>query len=419
MPHVVSRGTLLILAALALGCSAVAAPPDPVELTVLLADDWAAAPAVLEAVERFERAHAGVRVRIDAAPFGRIPDLVRDGVELGSPPDLAHHHAFAAAGAGLAEQVDDLWAEAGISPSLFLPGAVDGVTWDGRRYGLPLDTNALVLLVDREQLAAAELTGDDLRDISGFLPAARAVTAAGTVDHAITVTGSSWAAYGWIVAHGGRLLDGPPDAAPRFTFTEPATVAALELLAGLVAEDLAPPPFSADLAVEALDSFAAGASAMHVSGSWDLPRTRRGLGAGLDPEAVEVLPLPQADPSRPRTVLGGSSLFVPVGAANRELAFALAQELTSDPTALRLVVEEGRLPARTALLRAEPLAERDDLAAFVAELPTAELMPLIAYPDVAAAFREALEDVLRLRRPADEAMQELQRFAEQRGTDAP
>ena len=60
------------------------------------------------------REHETCGSRCQAVPFSQIPDLVRNAAELGQPFDLAHWHAFAAAAAGLAEPLDDLWEAAGL-----------------------------------------------------------------------------------------------------------------------------------------------------------------------------------------------------------------------------------------------------------------------------------------------------------------
>ena len=151
---------------------------------------------------------------------------------------------------------------------------------------------------------------------------------------------------------------------------------------------------------------------MHASGSWDLPLTWRAPSASIAAETVSVLPLPQADPGSPRTVLGGSSLFVPAGAKERDLAFELMLRLTADDVALRLVEQEGRLPARQHVLDDDSIVESPELARFAAQLEHAEIMALIAYPEVADAFRDGLEDVLSERRSPAEAMAQVQRFAE-------
>jgi multiple sugar transport system substrate-binding protein len=405
-------GPVLVVALLA-GCAAAPVEAEPVTLRVVMADDWASAPVVGEAIEGFERDHPGVRVRVQPSPFSQIPELVTTANELGQPYELAHWHAFAAAAAGTAQPVDDLWDEAGLEVGDYLPGAIDDVTWEGGLYGVPLDVNALVLMANAEQLQDAGLDREDLLTLEAFRAAAATLRSETDADHAIAVTASSWAAYGWMAAAGGRLIDGNDEnGAPRFTFEDPRNIEALDLLVDLVATGDAPPPFAPDLAMDAIAAFATGETALHASGSWDLPATRRALDVETEVEDIVILPLPQRDPADPSTVLGGSSMFVPEGAEHRELAFELMLALTTDDVALDLAGQEGRLPARASVYEAPLFTSSPELAAFVEQLPDATVMPLIAYPEVAAAFRDGLERALAQQRRPAEAMSEVQAFAD-------
>jgi multiple sugar transport system substrate-binding protein len=267
-------------------------------------------------------------------------------------------------------------------------------------------------MVNEASFERAGLELDDVATLEGFELAAEQVVDSGASQYAITVSASSWAAYGWIVANGGQLLTRDADGQIVFTLDDPANVAALEQLAELVATERAPGPFAQNLALEAIESFADGSTAMHASGSWDLPIAQRAVQAELALEDIRILPLPQTDPDRPRTVLGGSSLFIPPDAPHRDAAFELMIALTQDDVALELAVDEGRLPARRRVYEEPVFASSPDLAAFVELLPTAEVMPLVAYPPVAAAFREALEDSIAQREPVAEALAGAQRYAE-------
>lgn len=393
-------------------CSSAPQAAEPVVLRVLMADDWATVPVIGEVIEDFEDEHPGVRVNLQGSPFSQIPDLVTSAIDLGQPHDLAHWHAFAAAAAGLAEPLDDLWDEAGLDPADYLPGAFEGVSWRGSVYGVPLDTNALVLLVNRDLLDDASVDDRELATFEGFREAATDVVAGSDADHAIVISGSSWAAYGWIVANGGELIEMSDSGPVRFTFDDPETVEAMELLVDLVRSGESPPALAPDLATDAVASFADGGVAMHASGSWDLPIARRAMQAEFDVDNIGVLPLPQDDPSRPRTVLGGSSLFVPRDAPNAELAFELALALTADDVALRLAEQEGRLPAQADVFDHELFRSSEDLAAFVEQLPNAEVMPLIAFPEIAAAFRDGLDDLLAERSTPKAALGQVQAYAD-------
>lgn len=397
-----------VAGALLAGCTAAQATSRPVTLDVVMADDWETAPAVRQVIRAFEREH-DVRVQVQAAPFSQIPDLVRNAIDLGEPFDLAHWHAFAAGADGIAEPVDDLWGDAGLTVDDFLPGAVEDVTWGDTRYGLPLDVNALVLLVNGEVLRTAGLTADDLRDADDFLEVARTIAEQPEVDHAMTLTASSWSAYGWIRAFGGDVMMVGEDGEVTFTFDDPRTIEAVDTLGQLAGEGIGTPPFAPDLALDAVRELTAGKVALHASGSWDLPFTQRSRPALSD--AIEVLPLPRGT-DEAGTVLGGSSLFIPRGAEQRELAFAFALALTEAEVGLRLVEEEGRLPARVALYDDPMFTQSPDWVAFVEQLPTARVMPLVAFPEIAAAFSAAYERVLKGQEDAATAMQRLQEFAE-------
>ena len=399
-------------------CASAQAPAEPIALRVVMADDWASAPVVGRVIDAFERDNPGVRVQVQPSPFSQIPELVTAANELGQPYELAHWHAFAAAAAGTAQPIDDLWDEAGLRIEDFLPGAIDDVTWEGERYGVPLDVNALVLMANADQLRDAGITPADLLTPERFRVSAAMLRRDTDADHAIAVTANSWAAYGWITAAGGRLIDGTDaSGSPRFTFEDPRNIEALDLLVDMIVSGDAPPPFAPDLSIDAVASFSQGLTPLHVSGSWDLPITRRASQVDDGVEDIVILPLPQRDPADPQTVLGGSSLFVPRGAEHRELAFELMLALTTDEIALELAGQEGRLPARASVYDAPLFASSPDLAAFVEQLPDANVMPLIAYPEVAAAFRDGLERALAQQRSPAEAMAEVQAFADRWAED--
>jgi multiple sugar transport system substrate-binding protein len=403
----------LAVVGLVAGCAAAPAQAEPTILRVVMADDWASAPVVGQVIDTFERDNPGVRVQVQPSPFSQIPELVTAAEELGQPYALAHWHAFAAAAADFAEPLDDLWDDAGLRVEDYLPGAIDDVTWEGGIYGVPLDVNALVLMANADQLRAAGIDRADLATLEGFRAAAATLRSDTAADHAIAVTASSWAVYGWMTAAGGQLIDGTDvRGVPRFTFEDPRNIEALDLLVDLVVSGDAPPPFAPDLSLDAIASFSTGETSLHVSGSWDLPATRRASEVETEVDDILILPLPQRDPDDPQTVLGGSSLFVPQGAEHRELAFALMLALTADEIALELAAQEGRLPARAAVYDAPLFTSSPDLMAFVTQLPDANVMPLIAYPEVAAAFRDGLERSFAQQRSPAEAMAEVQAFAD-------
>lgn len=379
-------------------------------LQVLLADDWATVDPVIDAVRTFERDHPGVRVQVSGAQFSHIPDVALTGGRAGDPVDVAHWHAFAAGARGLAEPLDDLW-QGRLSADEFFPGAVDDVTWAGIRYGVPLDTNVLLLMANRRlleeqkvELPEGPYTFAEVEHI------ARSATSAGRDVRGIALPSSTWVAYGWIRANGGEIVE-VNGTEVRFTLDAPQVVEALRFLGHLTDEGLAFPPVIASSSEDAFSLFRAGRTALHLSGMWALARPGQEV-AGV---GTVVLPLPQGVRGTTRgTVLGGSSLYVPRGSRNRELAFEFMLHLASDRYALWLAENEGRLPTRPRTFEAF-VVQRPIFATALEQLQWAAVMRLIAFPEAQAAFDRAVEDIFTGRVDAGEALARAQQAAQQSG----
>ncbi|MEX0790226.1 MAG: extracellular solute-binding protein [Actinomycetota bacterium] len=363
----------------------------PTRLRILMTDDWGSRPAFLAAVKDFENQNEGVRVEVQKLPIRNMAESVRAQVEAGDPVDLVQWHAYAAGAQGLAEPVDDLWETSGLSLDEFFPGAVADVEWGGTLYGLPLDINALVLFYRPESFAALDLSppgvGTTFGDLERYGDALASPDGSRRV---ISLANSYWAAYGWVKANGGELVT-VEDGEPRFTLDSPQVVDTLAFLSRMVKQGKAYPPVGANSSADSLAHFRAGLAATHASGSWDL--------AKLDQEALGTTYgaalMPQGTTGQTSgSVTGGSSLFIPKGAANRELAFELARTITADEHALRLAKEERRLPVRPRVYT-DPFFDDPTLDVVLEQLETAHPLLIEAFPEAAAAWDVAITDVLR------------------------
>ncbi len=361
-------------------------------LRVVMTDDWVTGP-FTDAVREFERTHPGVRVDIDKGPINRMADVVRAGISSGAPPDVVQGHAHTGAGQDLADPVDDLWEHHGITPAEYLPGAVEDVTWGGKRYGLPLDSNAMALLYNRALFDQAGVAPPDpTMTFLDFERLAERLTTPDGSRRALVVPIDAWVTYGWVRANGGELVQVDESARPNFSLNHPAVVETLDYLDRLVDTGVAFGPTGPDArSTDAYALFRSGASAMYATGSWDLVRILReqpggNYGVALMPRGVTG--------ATQGTAMGGSSLWIPRGAENRELAFEFMLLLTSDRYALRLAKEEGRLPVRPRVLT-DPYFGEPRLNVFVQQLATAHPPTLGAHQEAAEAFDDALNRILR------------------------
>ncbi|MBW3591086.1 MAG: extracellular solute-binding protein [Actinobacteria bacterium] len=409
-----SRGAIVLLVLLSAalpGCRPVSSDDaEPTTLRVLMTDDWGDTPAFLAAVRDFEQSHEGVRVEVNLESIRNMARLVKSQVQAGNPVDVAQWHAFAAGSAGFAEPLDDLWAEHGLSEEEFFEGAMADVTWDGRKYGVPLDTNALILLLRDRSFEAAGLGEIEELDSFGHLEeVAGRLTSSDGSRRALAIPTSGWRTFGWIRANGGNLLELTEDGNARFTIDSPEVVEALAFLSSLINRGVAFAPVGASSTADSLALFRSGAAAMYTSGSWDFSV----LDEQMPDSDFTVAPMPGGvDGTSQGSAMGGSSLFVPKGASNRQLAFEFMDMLTSDPYALRLAKEEGRLPTRVAIYEDEFF--QDDRFEVVREqLETAQPLLLEAFPEAFEAYVGAVNSILSGDVDADEALSKAQTTAEQ------
>lgn len=388
----------LLIAALVVSSSLAACSANPgstqpaaVRLRVLMTDDWGDRPAFLSAVKQFEREHENVRVQVSKLPIRNMAEAVRGQVGSGEPADLVQWHAYAAGAQGLAEPLDDLWEEAGMTSSEFFPGAVEDVTWGDRIYGVPLDINALVLFYRPESFAAANLEPPGAETTFGDLERyGPALTSPDGSKRVIALANSYWAAYGWVRANGGELVT-VQDGQPQFTLDSPPVVETLSFLSQMVERGYAFAPAGANSSADSLALFRSGSAAIHASGSWDLAKLDKEVlgatyGAALMPRGTTG--------TTQGTVTGGSSMFVPRGAANRELAFELMRTVISDEHAVRLAREEGRLPVRPRVY-SDPFFDDPALEVVLEQLETAHPLLIEAWPEAASAWDAAFNEVLR------------------------
>lgn len=400
-----AAAALVALSLLASACSPGQPQAPTTVLHVVMTDDWVTGP-FIDAVREFERIHPDVQVTIDKASIGRMSDVVRAGISSGAPPDIIQGHATTGAGQGLAQALDDLWAAHGLTPDEFLPGAVEDVTWGGKRYGVPLDSNAMALLYNEDLFRELGVAPPrPTMSFGDFEELARRLTNADFSRRAIAVPIDSWVTYGWVKADGGELVTVGTDGQPRFTLDSPQVVETIAFLDRLIEQRLAFGPAGPDArSLDAYALFREGTTAMYASGSWDLvkvleDRPERKVGVALMPRGLTG--------TTEGTVMGGSSLWIPVGAKHRELAFEFMTLLSSDRYAIRFAEKEGRLPVRPRLF-GDSHFQQDQLKVFVEQLETAHPPIMGALSEASKAFSDALGQVFRQQADAPTALQQAQ-----------
>lgn len=385
-----ARTVSLVLAAIVVaGCSSATGATDstPSPLTVMLADDWASSPAVVDAITDFEDMH-DVRVVVRPVTFSQLEEFMIADRTGPREVDVSQWHAFAAGALEYALPVTERFA-ATYDEGTFLPGAIEDVTWDDQVYGVPLDVNAVVLIVNTDLLARV---GHDLDELTTWDGLRTVAESAAEEDIRLTyLAASTWSTFAWLRANDGLWFE-LEDGRPRMLFDAPPVLETMEFLSDLTADGdrLAYAADSIDTDADAYPLFHDQQTLALASGTWDVARLVE------DDPGFEwtVVPMPQGPSADgPGTVLGGSSLYVTQHATDPALAWEFATHMVRPAYALRYAKEHGRLPGRTDVLR-DPFFDDERYQVAVDQLPHASPMRLVVYPRVLDLATRSIQKAL-------------------------
>lgn len=340
----------------------------------------------LEALAHRYEAEHGMRVELLALPFDAYTAKLTAAVPRAHGPDLfidAHERLGIYRREGVVAPVGDALPDADVAG--YDASAVDAVTMDGARWGVPLSTKCVALYVN-DDLVTHVPTLEGMDALKATLPAGTfplAYPAENPFHHAAILS-----------AFGGRLLE--PDGS--YGFVGPAAEQSLALVSRFVSEQVLPADANGALVKQL---FASGHAAMTIDGPWlasDLP-------PGLH---FHVEPLPRGGPGgrelRPLLTVEAVMLS-PTGAARPE-ARALARWLGGVDAAVTRATDAQQVVATAAAWRDPRVAADPLLAAFRAQAMHAEAMPTsLRMRAVWVPVQEAMRKVLR-GEPAPAALEE-------------
>jgi ABC-type glycerol-3-phosphate transport system substrate-binding protein len=391
----------------------------PITLRVWMADDYAGQAPIRDLVADFERAYPNIKVELTGYVWQDMASKVRLAISQGTPPDVAHQHAFAMGAQGMAAPLDDLWQQWGAADQ-FMPGAVEDVVWQGVRYGVPLDINTLFTIYNKAAFAQAGLAvpGPDYT-FAQLRSDLEKLTTADRSRYGIALTSSGWGMYGMVRSNGGELLQ-ERGGKPVVSLDDPKVVEMVDFFADLGKRRLGTlPPLQPRQSDHPVALFSQRKVALFFSGPWDLTRLKKEAPPEVYAElGTALLPLPSAGAPR-SSVQGGGSLFVPKGASNRVAAFEFMKWAVSDRYALRMAQEMGRYPVRSALyddpyFKSEPL-----LLPFLEQLKTARPYKLEAFAAASQAWDSAVRGAFAPDADVAALLAEAQRKAQQALDSAP
>lgn len=293
-------------------------------------------PTMAKIVDAFNAAHQQITVEMTSLEADSMYAKVLPAVGAGQGPDVAIMHldqlaTFAVRGTIVV--LDDVVAGLGIGHADFVPTVWDQGTYQGRRYGIPLDVFTIAQFWSTEAFAAAGVSGPLAGDT---LDAGMTALQAAGVEKPFWVTPARWQLFVSLLGQfGGSLYD---ETGTRATFGSEAGVQALTWIRAVVERGYGPQGATNERA-----PFKNGSAAFLA----DLPATIPDLLKTAPDLAWGVAPLPQVG-SRP-------------GAFANSHNFVLTQQSQADPDTAHAAqvfvewtsrnsatwVEAGMTPART------------------------------------------------------------------------
>lgn len=329
------------------------------------------------AIAEFEKANPDIKVKRTTFAFADLSKSILQGSVGGQVPDVAvvdvvDNQNFASLG-----MLKDL-SNDGINKSDFFEGPWSSVVYEGKTYGIPLNSNNLALYYNKQMLKDAGV--EVPTDWASLKEVAKKTTKGDVKGIAISAVKSESATFQvlpFVWQTGGDLKD---------YATSGAT--ALAYLRGLIDDGSMSEAVTNYTQEDARTQFITGKSAMMINGPWELATLTKDAQFDWD-----VAPLPKD--KRAATSMGGENVVVMNGAKQSDAAVKLAKYLTSAEGAKIYCDGSGQLSSRPDLQGKLKLSNDAKLKVFESQLADAHARAYGKdYPKISEAIQLSMQEAL-------------------------
>lgn len=316
---------------------------------------------------------------VAAVSGGGLPDVMR--IDIIWTPEFASLGALA--------EMDSLPGFAELKEQV-LPGPLATNAYQGKYYGIPLDTNTQVLVYNTDLVPEPPTTLDELREMAEGLkdqPDTWGLALGGA---------GPWNVFPWFWTAGGQVTNEDYTQASGFLDSE-ASIAALQWLVDMQNDGLlGPSTLGRD--PDSWGGFKAGNYAMLSDGPWFFPIIGAEMGAN-----VVGAPLPEG-PGGSISVVGGENLVIFSTSTQQEAAWAFSKFMLSDATQSAMA-EVGQLPVTQSGLESEAVTSVDYFAPYVVQLQTAQPRTVVpAWPQIEQILTDAYTAALSGSKTVEQAL---------------
>ncbi|MFF4818711.1 extracellular solute-binding protein [Kitasatospora sp. NPDC001309] len=340
------------------------------------------APNYQELAKKFEAANPNIKVNFVNVPFDQAQNKLQTAMGAKGAPDVFRSEVgwtAAFAKAGFLEPLDGTPAAA--DTSAFQPSLIQQASYGGKLYGVPLVTDTLGLLYNKDLFAKAGIT-EAPKTWDELKTDAAAVKDKAGVDGFWMKAADGYYAMPFLFGEGTDAVDA---AAKKITVTSPEAVKGIETYKSMFTS---PGTAKADVTTDAyahmMDAFNSGKVAAIIQGPWEITNIYKGS-AFADKKNLGIAAVPAGSSGKAGAPTGGHNIAVYAGAdkAHKAAAEKFAAFMTSAESQAFIAQKNSTLPTRadayTADVKADP-----GIAGFQAILGSAKPRPEL--PEYSSLF---------------------------------
>lgn len=361
----------------------------------------AEAAALDKLIQEFEAANPNIKIEATKYAYDDFKKALLTAIAGGTAPDVVRMDIvwvpqFAKQGALL--QLDTAMPDFKKIADATFPGPLATNNWDGKYWGLPLDTNTQVLLYNKDLFDKAGISAPP-KTVAEFVDDACKLTN-GTKQYGYALGGTYfWAPAPLFYSMGGKVVDDKMTTADGYVNGK-ESVAAFQTLVDLYKKGCISPNLLGG-GVGTADGHAQGLYAMIIDGPWMVD-----IYKGQYPNfKVNFAPIPAGMGDKNSSVVGGEDVVVSSTTKNQKEALAWVNFLMSEKAQLAMG-QVGQIPTLASLTGSKDLP--DYYGVFMDQLKTAQAR--VPHPSwgamddaINAAFTKALKGEATVQAALDEA----------------
>ena len=330
-------------------------------------------------IKSYTDANPNVKIERTSIPFADLKQKLLQGATAGDLPDLAvidnpDHQAFASLGV-LADVTDRVnsWGQS----SSYFKGPWDSTTFQGKNYGIPDNSNCLVLWYNTDLMGPAG--AEPPADWTTLTAAVQALTKGDQYGLAVSAVKSEEGTFQWLPFLWETGADIP-------TIDSEGGKRALQLWTDYVRNGYMSKSILGWKQGDVLAQFQNGKAAMMVNGPWQIPVLKE-----QSPNLKwNVVTLPKEQQAA--SILGGENTAITKNTKNMDAAWDFLTWRQEPQNLKPYLVQAGKLPSRQDLAGDEAWTGDPVLKVFIEQLQVAKPRAYgDKYPQISAAIQDAIQ----------------------------